>query len=60
MLIESRASDILLGFRKEEARDIERLRASVSCDFFVCVNARLGIIGASSLEEVLPLPGLPK
>jgi len=58
MLIESRAKDVMLAFRCNEARDIDRFLANASCVLLVCERARLGICGESSFDEVLCL--LPK
>jgi len=60
MLIESRAKDVMLALRWEDMREMERWRDRRSCDFLVCDDARCGIMGASSVEDVLFRPLLSK
>jgi len=66
MLMEDRETEILvLGdaileemlFLGDDIREIDRLRARYSADFFVCERALCGILGASSS---LACPGEPK
>jgi hypothetical protein len=56
--MESRANDVMLVLRCEDIREMDLWRERRSCDFLVCDEARWGIIGASSFDEVLrrPLP----
>jgi len=49
--------DVMLPFLCDDALEMDRFLARVSCDFLVCDIARWGMTGASSFEETLDRPG---